>query len=92
MLAKIRTDVFNNMFLTYIEEEDDFKGMSNKEFFANELENIEYNELFDWDASLKDFELKPNKEYLINWKITKTQGYYDLYPECIPTIYKINEL
>ena len=32
------------------------------------------------------------KEYLINWKITKTQGYYDLYPECIPTIYKINEL
>ena len=33
MLAKIRTDVFNNMFLTYIEEEDDFQGMSNKEFF-----------------------------------------------------------
>ncbi len=92
MLAKIRTDVFNNMFLTYIEEEDDFKGMSNKEFFANELENIEYNELFDWDVSLKDFELKPNKEYLISWKITKTQDYYDLYPECIPTIYKIIEV
>ena len=92
MLAKIRTDVFNNIFLTYIEEADDFEGMSNKEFFANELENIEYNELFDWDASLKDFELKPNKEYLISWKITKTQDYYDEYPECIPTIYKISEL
>ena len=92
MTAKIRTDVFNNMFLTYIEEEDDFEGMSNKEFFANELENIEYNELFDWDASLKEFELKPNKEYLISWKITKTQDYYDLSPECIPTIYRIIEL
>ena len=91
MLAKIRTDVFNNMFLTYIEEEDDFQGMSNKEFFKNELDNIEYNELFDWDISLRDFEMKPNAEYLINWKITKTEDYYEDYPEYIPTIYKINE-
>ena len=44
------------------------------------------------NTSLKDFELKPNKEYLISWKITKTQGYYDLCPECIPTIYKITEV
>ena len=92
MLAKIRTDVFNNMFLTYIEEEDDFEGISNKEFLKNELQNIEYNELFDWDISLKDFEMKPNKEYLVNWKITKTQGYYDDFPESIPTIYKIYEM
>ena len=92
MLAKIRTDVFNNMFLTYIEEEDDFEGMSNKEFFKNELENVAYNELFDWDISLRDFEMKPNKEYLVNWKIRKTQHHYDEYPEYIPTIYKISEL
>ena len=91
MLAKIRTDVFNNMFLTYIEEEDDFEGMSNIEFLKNELENVEYNELFDWDISLRDFEIKPNKEYLVNWKIIKTQDYYDECPECIPTIYKISE-
>ena len=92
MLAKIRTDVFNNMFLTYIEEEDDFEGMSNKEFFKNELENVAYNELFDWDISLRDFEMKPNKEYLVNWTIVKTQDYYEGYPESIPTIYKISEL
>ena len=92
MLAKIRTDVFNNMFLTYIEEEVSCDGMTNKEYLHNELENIEYNELFDWDINLKDFEIKPNKEYLISWKIVKTQGYHDDYPEYMPTIYKINEL
>ena len=91
MLAKIRTDVFNNMFLTYIEEEDDYDGMTNKEYFKRELENVEYNELFDWDIRLKDFELKPNKEYLISWKIVKEEDYYgDV--SYTPTIYKINEL
>ena len=91
MLAKIRTDVFNNMFITYIEEEDDCDGMTNKEYLKRELENVEYNELFDWDIKLKDFELKPNKEYLISWKIVKEEEYYgDV--SCIPTIYKINEL
>ena len=90
MLAKIRTDVFNNMFLTYIEEEDDYDGMTNKEYFKRELENVEYNELFDWDIRLKDFELKPNKEYLISWKIVKEEEYYgDV--SYIPTIYKIQE-
>lgn len=94
MLAKIRTDVFNNIFLTYIEEDDDFKGMSNKEYFKNELENVGYNELFDWDSSLlKDFELKPNREYLISWKIIKVSRIYeDMEAEYIPTIYKIQEL
>lgn len=92
MLAKIRTDIFNNMFLTYVEEEDDHEGMSNKEFFKNELEYINYNELFDWDISLKDFETKPNKEYLINWKIINTRDYYDEYNESIPTVYRITEL
>ena len=91
MLAKIRTDVFNNMFLTYIEEEDDCDGMTNKEYFKKELENVEYNELFDWDIRLKDFELKPSKEYLISWKIVKEEDYYGAV-SCIPMIYKINEL
>ena len=91
MLAKIRTDVFNNMFLTYIEEEDDYDGMTNKEYFKRELEDVEYNELFDWDIKLKDFELKPNKEYLISWKIVKEEEYCGGV-SCIPIIYKINEL
>ena len=91
MLAKIRTDVFNNMFITYIEEKDDCDGMTNKEYFKRELENVEYNELFDWDIRLKDFELKPNKEYLISWKIVKEKDYCgDV--SYTPTIYKINEL
>ena len=91
MLAKIRTDVFNNMFLTYIEEEDDEYVITNKEYLKRELENVEYNELFDWDIKLKDFELKPNKEYLISWKIVKEEDYYgDV--SYTPTIYKINEL
>ena len=92
MLAKIRTDVFNNIFLTYIEEEDDCEGMSNKEYFKLELENVEYNELFDWDVSLKGFKLKPNTEYLISWKIVKEFDYFENYPSQVPTIYKITEL
>ena len=91
MLAKIRTDVFNNMFLTYIEEEDDEYVITNKEYLKRELENVEYNELFDWDNNLKNFELKPNKEYLISWKIVKEEDYCgDV--SYAPTIYKINEL
>ena len=91
MLAKIRTDVFNNMFLTYIEEEDDEYVITNKEYLKRELENVEYNELFDWDNNLKNFELKPNKEYLISWKIVKEEEYCgDV--SYTPTIYKINEL
>lgn len=92
MLAKIRTDVFNNMFLTYIEEDDYNEGMSNKEYFKKELEDVPYNELFDWDVSLGDIELKPSKEYLINWKIIKHLDCYGVEAESIPTIYKINEL
>ena len=91
MLAKIRTDVFNNMFLTYIEEEDDECVMTNKEYLKRELENVEYNELFDWCNNLKNFELKPSKEYLISWKIIKEEDYYGEV-SCTPTIYKINEL
>ena len=91
MLAKIRTDVFNNMFLTYIEEEDDCDGMTNKEYLKRELENVEYNELFDWDNNLKNFELKPSKEYLISWKIVKEED-YDGEVSYTPTIYTINEL
>lgn len=92
MLGKLRTDIFNNMFLTYVEEDDEPQGMSNKEYLYHELENMGYNELFEWDISLKNFEMKPNKEYLINWKICTTQGYYDDYPESSPMIYKITEL
>lgn len=91
MLAKIRTDVFNNMFLTYIEEEDDEYVITNKEYLKRELENVEYNELFDWDNNLKNFELKPSKEYLISWKIVKEED-YDGEVSYTPTIYKINEL
>ena len=91
MLAKIRTDVFNNMFLTYIEEEDDECAITNKEYLKRELEDVEYNELFDWDNNLKNFELKPSKEYLIWWKIVKEEDcYVDV--SCTPTIYKINEM
>ena len=91
MLSKIRTDVFNNMFLTYIEEEDDEYVITNKEYLKKELENVEYNELFDWDNNLKNFELKPSKEYLISWKIVKEED-YDGEVSYTPTIYKINEL
>ena len=77
----------------YLEEDEnihDTNRLSNKDWFEELLVDYNsYEELFEWRVNV---DLEPSTTYLIDWYVSKEQGYYDLYPEYTPTINKIEKI
>ena len=90
--AIIQTDLYCNYVILYLEEDEniqDTNRLSNKDWFEELLFDFRYEELFEWRVNV---DLEPSTSYLIDWYVSKEQGYYDLYPEYIPTITKIEKI
>lgn len=90
--AIIQTDLYCNYVILYLEEDEnihDTNILSNKDWFEELLVDYRYEELFDWRVNV---DLEPSTSYLIDWYVSKEQGYYDFYPEYIPTITKIEKI
>ena len=93
--ATLQTDIWGNYFITYLEEDVDVTSipdkMSNMDWLKNELDDLSYEELFEWDKSVNT-KLEPSSVYNIIWYTKKEQGFDDEYATYTPTISSITKI